>query len=203
MSKLNFNLIVLAASLAFSAGAMARGMSKSDYQASKANIAADYKSDRQDCASLSDNAKDICRAEAKGKMRVEQADLEARYQPSAKHHYEARLAKAEADYAVARERCDDLAGNQKGVCVKEAKAALTAAKADAKVQMKTSDANTEAKETSQDARNKASGQAADARKDAAEDKSDAQYQVAKEKCDQYSGTRKDQCLDQAKAHFGK
>ena len=77
MSKLNFNLIVLAASLAFSAGAMARGMSKSDYQASKANIAADYKSDRQDCASLSDNAKDICRAEAKGKMRVEQADLEA------------------------------------------------------------------------------------------------------------------------------
>ena len=203
MSKLNLNASILAASLMFSIGAMAQNMSKSDYEASESKIEADYKSDKAACASLSGNAKDICKAEAKGKMKVEQAELEARYKPSAKTHYEARVAKAEADYAVARERCDDLTGNKKDVCIKEAKAAQTAAKADAKMQMKTSDANATAKETSQEARNKASGQAAEARKEAAEDKSDARYQVEKEKCDQYSGMRKDQCLDQAKMHFGK
>lgn len=45
------------------------------------------------------------------------------YKPTVKTHYDARIAKAEADYDVARERCDDLAGNKKDVCVKEAKAA--------------------------------------------------------------------------------
>jgi hypothetical protein len=35
---------------------------------------------------------------------------------------------------VAKEKCDDKAGNEKDVCVKEAKAALVRAKADAKAQ---------------------------------------------------------------------
>jgi hypothetical protein len=42
------------------------------------------------------------------------------------------VAKAEADYRVAKERCDDQAGNVKDVCLEEAKAAEAAAKADAK-----------------------------------------------------------------------
>ena len=42
------------------------------------------------------------------------------------------IAKAEAEYAVAKERCDDQAGNAKDVCVKEAKSAQTAAKANAR-----------------------------------------------------------------------
>jgi hypothetical protein len=33
------------------------------------------------------------------------------------------VTQAKADYLVAKERCDDLAGNAKDVCVKEAKAA--------------------------------------------------------------------------------
>lgn len=40
--------------------------------------------------------------------------------------------KAGAEYNVAREKCDDLSGNAKDVCVKDAKAARSAAGAHAK-----------------------------------------------------------------------
>ena len=146
MNKLNINAIALAVTLAFSAGAMAEGMSKVDYKAGKDKIAAMYKTDKAACSSLSGNASDICKAEAKGKEKVAAAELEASYQPTSKHRYQARVAKADADYDVAKEKCDDLSGNTKDVCVKEAKAAQTAAIADAKTQMKTSDANATANE---------------------------------------------------------
>ena len=42
----------------------------------------------------------------------------------------------EADYKVAMEKCDDKAGNLKDVCIKEAKAAMKSAKADAKANKK-------------------------------------------------------------------
>lgn len=203
VNKLNINVIALAISLAFSAGAMAQSMSKNDYKASKDRIAAEYKSAKAGCASFSGNQNDICVAEAKGKEKIARAELEASYKPTQKTRYQARVAKAEADYAVAKERCDDKAGNAKDVCVKEAKAAETAAKADAKAQMKTSDANATANEKSAEARSEANKQAADARKDAAAETIDAQYKVAKEKCDTYAGGAKDRCLDQAKARFGK
>ncbi|AJP49234.1 hypothetical protein PG1C_13950 [Rugosibacter aromaticivorans] len=203
MKKLNISVIALAISLVFSTGVMAQGMSKKDYKADKEKIATEYKSAKAGCASLSGNANDICVAEAKGKEKVANAELEASYKPTRKTHYQARVAKAEADYTVANERCDDLAGNAKDVCVKEAKAAKTTAKADAKAQMKTSDANATANEKSTAARSEAKTEAADARKDAATDKLNAGYAVAKEKCDTLAGTAKDNCLNQAKRDFGK
>jgi starch phosphorylase len=90
------------------------------------------------------------------------------------------------------EKCDDKAGNDKDVCVKQAKAAETRAKADAKANMKVAKAGQAATEKS-----------SAARKDAAEDKRDADYAVAKEKCDKFSGDAKDRCLNEAKARFGK
>jgi len=203
MNKLNINAIALAVTLAFSAGAMAEGMSKADYKAGKDKISATYKTDKAACSSLSGNAGDICKAEALGKEKVAAAELEASYQPTSKNRYQARVAKADADYGVAKEKCDDMAGNAKDICVKEAKAAQTAAIADAKAQMKTSDANATANEKTSEARSDASQKSADARKDAAVDKTDAQYAVAKEKCDSFSGAAKDNCLSQAKAQFGK
>lgn len=203
MHKLNINVITLAVSLAFSAGAMAQGLSKSDYDAGKNKIAAEYKSAKAGCASLSGNPNDICVAEARGREKIATADLDASYKPTAKTRYQARVAKAEANHAVARERCDDMAGNAKDVCVKEAKAVETGAKADAKAQMKTSDANVTAHEKSADAYGKADNQAADARKEAAQDKLAAQYEVAKQQCDMYAGAAKDVCLDRAKTRVGK
>lgn len=181
MSKLP-GIAIAAAALAFGGSAIAaQGISKDEYKAGKDRIAADYKAAKANCDSLAGNAKDICVAEAKGREKVAKAELEAAYKPSDKHRYDAAAAKAEADYAVAKERCDDKAGNDKKVCVKEAKAAETRAKADAKAGMKSTGA----------------------RKDAAEDKRDADYAVAKAKCDTYSGDAKDRCMSDAKARYGK
>ncbi|MCB4361877.1 hypothetical protein [Quatrionicoccus australiensis] len=192
MNKLNLSMLALALGLAFSTGASAENMNKADYSAAKDKIGAEYKNAKAACSSMSGNAGDICDAEAKGKEKVGMADLDAAYKPSAKTQHEARVVKAEADYAVAKERCDDKAGNVKDVCVKEAKATETAAKADAKAAMKTSDANATANEKT-----------SDARKDASADKTDANYAVAKEKCDAMAGNAKDRCIDQAKLKYGK
>ena len=192
MKTLNIKAIAIALSLACSAGAMAQGLSKADYQAGKDRIAVEYKTARGACNSFSGNANDICAAEAKGQQNVALAELEASYKPSAKAKYKVRVATAEADYAAAKEKCDDLAGNPKDVCVKQAKATQIAAKADAKAQLKTTAANSTASE-----------KGADARKDARADKTDADYAVAKEKCEVLAGAAKDQCLGDAKARYGK
>lgn len=194
MNRFSMGAVALAVGMACSAGVMAAAetMSKDEYKAAKTRVEADYKAAKAACASLSGNAKDVCEAEAKGKETFGMAELEARNEPTAKRRYEARVARAEADYAVAKERCDDKAGNDKDVCVKEAKAAEVAAKADAKTQMKDDEAKG-------NVRDKTAG----ARTEAAEDKAEARYKVAKEKCDTYSGSAKDACLDKAKAEFGK
>lgn len=202
MNKLNISAIALAISLSFSASAMAEGMAKSEYMTAQDKIAADYKAEKSACSSMSGNAGDICVAEAKGKEKIARADLEDTYKPSTKNRYNARVAKAEVNYAVANERCDDLSGNAKDICVKEAKAAEINAKADAKAQMKTTDAVSTANEKSADARTTANEKSASARKDANTDKRDAQYSVAKEKCDTFAGSAKDHCLDQAKVSYG-
>ena len=203
MNKLNFNAIALAVGLAFCAGVMAQSMSNDEYRAGQDKIAAAYKSAKAGCASYTGNTHDICVVDAKGRERIANAELDAGYKPSTKTRHLARLAKAEADYAVAKERCDDVAGNANDVCVKQAKAAQTAAKADAKAEKKTSEANATADEKSAEARSKAHDQAAVAHKEAAQDKLDAQYGVAQQQCDTYAGGAKDHCLDQAKARFGK
>lgn len=192
MKTISINTITFAVALAFSAGAMAESMSKADYKAGKDKIEATYKTDKEGCAAFSGNANDICVAEAKGKEKVARAELAAIGQDPLKGRYSVAIAQADALYAVANERCDDLAGNPKDVCVKEAKAAKASARADAKAQMKISDAKITANEKS-----------SDARKDANTEKHDAEYSVAKEKCDTYSGNAKDSCMAQAKARFGK
>lgn len=56
-----------------------------------------------------------------------------------KDEYQARTAKIEANYAEAKELCDDVAGKAKYTCVNNAKAAETAAKANTKALMEISD----------------------------------------------------------------
>lgn len=203
MNKINLDIAGLIAAIFFSTGAIADNLSKADYVAAKDKISADYKMAKTNCGSLSGNAADICVAEGKGRESVARADLEASYKPTSKNRYDASVARAEVDYDVARQRCDDKAGNVKDVCVKEAKAAETAAKADAKTQMKTVKANKKASDKSADARSDAASTKAEARMDAAADKNDAQYAVAKEKCDTFAGAAKDSCLDQAKVSYSK
>jgi hypothetical protein len=200
MSKLMIALFV-SAGLGFAGSAVAQTystkiatapMSKDGYAMAKKNADAQYKVDKDACSSLSGNAKDICVAEAKGKDNVAKAEAEATYENTPKARESARVAHAQATYNVTIEKCDDLAGNPKEVCVKEAKVGLVKGKADAKVDRVTLD-------TRQDAATKQ----ADARKDANVDKRDAEYKVAIEKCDALAGPTKDACVGNAKAQFGK
>jgi len=203
MKKYSITAIAVAVGLSFSASVMAQTMSKHDYEAGLERIESGYRSDKNNCQSLSGNANDICMAEAKGKEKVAKADLEASNKNTKKARYDARIAKADADYSVAKEKYDDKAGNNKDVCLKEAKSAEVAVKADAKAQMKTSKAYNKANEKSTEAREEAKEQSADARHDSAVDKRDAEYAVAKEKCDSLAGNTKDSCLNKAKTQFGK
>lgn len=185
-------LIFLAMGLASSACVLAQGLPKAEYKAGQQVVADDYQAAKVKCDAMSGNAKDICVVDAKAGRKVAKANLEANYQPTEKNHYKARLAKAEGDYDMAKERCSEKAGNAKDVCVKEAKALEVTAKADAKAQTKTQEANTKAKEVTQDAR-----------KDASEDKTTAAFALAKEKCDALAGVAKDKCVSDAKVKFGK
>ena len=103
-------------------------------------------SNKAACDPFVANAKDICLIEARGKKNVQMAELSEKKHPGRKAHYDVRIAIADSEYGAAKEKCDDMAGNAKDVCVKEAKAAHTAAKADAMTQRKTSAANRMAKD---------------------------------------------------------
>ena len=172
--------VILAGVLAL-ALAHAETMSKADYKAAKERITAQYKTDKAACDNLKDNAKDVCIEEAKGKDKVAKAELEFNRSGKDKDRIKLEVAKAEANYAVAKEKCDDKTGNDKDVCVKEAKAVETKAKADAKMEKKVTAA----------------------KKDAAEDKRDANYKVSIEKCDALKGDAKSNCIAQANAKYGK
>jgi len=132
MNNLSIIAISAAFAFAFSSGAMAaQGMTKVEYQSAKDKIAANYKSAKARCDSLTANTKDVCMAEAKGKENVAMAELEAHSNPSEKARHDVNIAKAEAAYAVAKEKCDVKTGNDKTACVKEAQAREARAKANA------------------------------------------------------------------------
>jgi hypothetical protein len=200
MSKLMIALFVTAG-LGFAGAGVAQmnspmpsstPMSKASYTQAVKDADAQYKIDKDACSSLSGNAKDICVAEAKGKASVAKAEAEAAYKHTPKARENARIAQAQANYNVAIEKCDDLAGNRKDVCVKEAKAELVKGKANAKVDRVAADTSHEA-----------ATKQAEARKDASADKRDAEYKVAIEKCDALAGSAKDACVSNAKVQFGK
>src|SRR5882672_1566164 len=90
--------------------------------ADEERIEAEYKADKAKCDAMSGNAKEVCVKEAKGKEKVAKAELDARANPSERAQRKVEEAKAEARYEVAKERCDDMKGNEKSACEKQAKA---------------------------------------------------------------------------------
>lgn len=181
MNYLSQKTLFVLALMAVWPAAQAANISKADYDAGKSRIESQYKTDKAACDSMSGNAKDICQEEAKGKQKTARAELEFSHSGKASDQKKVATTRAETAYAVAKEKCDDKAGNYKDVCVKEAKAAKEKALADAKSSEKISAAKT----------------------DAAADKRDADYKVAVEKCDALAGDAKTTCVNDAKGKFGK
>lgn len=173
--------LAIAALLSMPLAHAAGTVSKVDYSAGKNRISAEYKADKAACKPMAGNAKDICMEQAKAKQTVARAELEYGYTGTQADADKVGIAKAKSAYAVAKERCDDLAGNPKAVCRKEAEAAETKALADVKLGQKVGKASAEA----------------------SEDKRDANYEVAAQRCDILAGDAKANCIATAKARFGK
>jgi hypothetical protein len=115
-------------------GKPAPPMGKQQYEAAKARIAAQLKADMKLCAALKGDKREVCDAQAEGREKAEKAQLEARYKPSPENSLEAKVATAEANYDVAKAKCDLLKGKAEKRCEKEAKAAKEAAIRQARVE---------------------------------------------------------------------
>ena len=183
MNKRSLNRILEGAVIGLAIPTLAVGaaMSANEYSTARDRASAEYKTAKAQCDRLAGNPKDVCIAEAKAAERKTIAEAEAQYKNTDKARRDARIDVAEADYEVAKAKCGARTGNDKDVCIKEAKATETKAIADAK----------------------ATEKVAAVRQDATEDKMDADYKVAIEKCDAYSGAAKDSCVNAAKAKFHK
>lgn len=194
MKTINLAAVAAALSLAFGAQVFAADtatITKEEYKATKDRIDADYKTAKERCDAMTGNAKDVCQKEAKGNEKIAKADLDARQKNTDKARREALEAKADAEYDVAKEKCDDLSGNQKDVCVKDAKAVEQRAKADIKAQFASGAVGSSAKVS------------ADDKKDARLDAKEAEYEAAEERCDSLSGDAKTRCIADVKARYNK
>lgn len=182
MKKAIALLLVTAAGIGFSAAASAASAeAKAAYASAKEGAASDYKIAREKCNALTDNPKTICIKEAKFGRTHAKSAAEAEYKDTPRAYANARTDIANAELGLAKAKCGSQTGNDKDVCIKEAKAANVIAKADAK----------------------ADNKIINARIDARDDKNDAVYKVEIEKCDAMAGAGKDSCVAAAKLHFGK
>lgn len=173
---------MLAAALAVLAlTAQAANLDATGVRDGKARISADYKTEREACQSMAGNAKDVCVEEAKAKEKVARAALELDRTGKSSDDVKLRVARAESTYAVAREKCDDLSGNGKDVCVKEAKSVQVKALAAARMVQAVGEA----------------------RSDSAKEVGEADFKLATEKCDGMAGDAKADCMAQARSRFGK
>jgi hypothetical protein len=225
MKKPGICLIATAIGIALGTGTIAQSMSKEEHAARREGINVEYQSSRSGCDSHSGNARAVCMAEAMGRAKIAKAELEALYKPGPTTLYKARIARSDAAYSVAWQRCNELAGTLKNVCIQKARSAETIAMAGAKAEMKISRANAIAAEKSAKAHRKArantygerleadkeatvarveaNNEAADARKNAETIRREAAYAVEKEKCEAFAGDVKVRCLADAKRRYGK
>jgi hypothetical protein len=151
------------------------------YQAALARAKAVWQQARAQCNTITGNPKAVCMAEARAVRVGVEEEARARYKNTVKAYTQSRLRIATANFELGKARCAALTGNEKDVCLKQAKAALVAAQADAKADRK----------------------AIEARADARDDKREALYKVALEKCDAFAGVARDDCVKAAKSQYGK
>lgn len=152
-----------------------------EYRAGKQKIETDHKAARALCKPMRGNAQDVCEAEAKAREKNQRAALEYAHTGKPADERKLREVKIDTAYDVAKERCDDLAGNAKDVCLREAKTVHEKGQADLKLVKEVTEAG----------------------KEANQDKREADLKLAREQCDNFSGEAKDSCLRSAETRFGK
>jgi hypothetical protein len=151
------------------------------YRVEKNSATESYKVARAKCDLISGNPKDVCIEEAKAAEVRSKSNAEAKYKNTPKAYTDARISIADADFSVAKEKCNAKTADEKKICIEEAKAVHTKTLVDAK----------------------SGKEIQDVKKEATEDKLDADYKVDVEKCERLGGSMKDACVAAAKAKYGK
>ena len=126
-------------------------------------------------------------SEAKGAEKVSKAELEEKYEPNARHVEKVSMAKGDAAYHTAKEKCDDSSGNAKSVCRADAKAVHVKSVEEARVVRVGAVAGSVEKSM---------------RNSANKDENTANFNAATARCDAMAGAAKDTCMAGAKTKYG-
>lgn len=181
-SKLLFASIpgALILSIAQFASAMTT-QTRIDYTAAIERASAVYKEASAKCQPLTGHDKAMCAVEARAVEKRAKASAGANYEGTVKSKTDSLIADADADFMVAKVACDNKAGRDKDVCIKQANATHVKLVVDAKAHKTSADAGAAVRE----------------------DTREAQMKVALAKCDAMSGINKDTCVSSAKAAYAK
>ncbi len=172
---------VIVAAMIGSSLAQASTLTRDDYNAEKTRIESEYRAGDLRCGVLAGHAKDQCVQEATFNEKVALANLEYRYTGAKSDERKYVTVKAEADYAVAKEKCEVRTGSDKAMCMKEARSAQAKSLPDVKT-------GKEAGNSGGNAAKKAQG---------------PDYEVALKRCDTFDGETKTACIISVKAKFGR
>ena len=187
---MNKSILAIVLCIASAGGALAGGggMSKDAYEAAKSRLEATRDAELKACDGTKGNAKDICRTAAKGRGKVALAELKAEYEPSPEADRAMMMAQADADYDVARQKCDDASGKAKDTCKARASHVREAAIRRAKIERVEATRRLQSK---------------GARAQVPEQQSpEARYASEKARCGML-GEERDSCLADAKKRYGK
>jgi len=121
---MQLKLTVIAAALALGTASFAQAADKADrkvHNADEERIESEYKAAKEKCDTMQGNQKDICVAEAKAHEKVAKAENDAKHaKDPSKEQAKVQRVRADAEYDVAKQRCQEMNGNEKDVCMKEA-----------------------------------------------------------------------------------
>jgi hypothetical protein len=164
-------------------------ISKDEYKTQRARIQDRYATNKDRCSRLDGHARDLCKVQARAEYDIARAELRTRYEPSPAHQEKAELAKGEASYRIAHEKCGDLDGSARKVCEQDARAGWTAARAEARANRTAGEKGPNTEQTLH------------AREKARETATQARYDAQRARCRTLSGDSKDTCIADAKKQF--
>lgn len=189
---MDHRLAWLAAALCCATAAYAAPVTKEAYKAQQVRIEQEYDQSQAGCRKLAGHPRAVCIEQVRGRRDIQMAELAFQYQPSADSDEKVRLAKAEAAYAVTRQRCQSIdEGSAREACRTDARRVLEDAKTDARLQKEV---------VAQELR---STLVVRARADADEKRAEAAYNTARERCELLPGEGRENCLIDVRTKFGK
>ena len=182
--KISHVTFLIAVAMAWTLPALAQQAgqdAKASYQYAMDTAEAAYDAAKSQCDAMAGVPHDICVANARAaRIRIEE-EATAAHKNTLAAYTQARMRIATAFHERDKTRCETLVGNEREVCLAQAKATLVTLQADARADRK----------------------AIEARLDANDAKIEAEYRVALQKCDAFAGAVKDGCVSTARTAYGK